>query len=83
MIKQIELTILRVLNDAAPTMVRNDRLFASVNVEHPSAVTKVDFDRAIVALQQKDGGPQIVGASSEDGTKWRITAEGIARLATL
>ncbi len=79
--KALERTILLILNESYPGMVRGKRLYSETNVQHPEAVTRADFDRALAALQQKDGGAQIVGVSGDDDTKWRITAEGIARLA--
>jgi hypothetical protein len=81
--KEIEITILCVLDEASPNMVREKRLLADVNVESDNVVTKADFDRALRDLQTKEGGAQIVGIGGEDGSKWKITPEGKARLATL
>lgn len=77
----LERTILRILFEAHPRMVKGKQLFNETNVEHSVAVTRGDFDQALKALQAKDGGAQIFGVTGDDDSKWKITDEGIARLA--
>lgn len=79
--KAIELAILRVLRDAHPNMMRRNRLHDAASYEHESGITLADFDRALNALQKTDGGAQVFGTAGHDDTKWKITAEGLARLA--
>ena len=80
--KTIERAILQVLADAHPHMMPDRRLFGAVNIECANAVTRADFDRAIAALQTAEGGAQIFGTNpTGDGAKWKITPEGLARLA--
>lgn len=77
----LERIILRVLSDAHPLMKRERTLLADVQVESDEAVTKATFLKSMSDLENKQGGAQVVGVQTEDGTKWKITAEGLARLA--
>jgi hypothetical protein len=78
----LERIILHVLKEARPGMLKGKMLFALVNADTQSseAVTKSDLDEALSRLQHKPGGPQVFGTSGEDDKKWKITAEGMARL---
>lgn len=76
----LERIILQILKDARPGMLKGKMLFALVNNEAPEAVTHADLNEALGRLQQKPGGAQIFGTSGEDDKKWKITAEGLARL---
>ena len=79
--KQLERTILSVLRDALPHMMPEPQLFAEVNLSHHTGVTRADFNVRLAVLEQSEGGAQIVGIATPDLTRWKITAEGLARLA--
>lgn len=79
---QIERTILRILSEAHPNMMRSNVLCAETQVSVTDTLTKADFEARIRALENAAGGAQIVGVTVDGITKYRITAEGLARLAS-
>ena len=79
--RKLQRRILEILSEAAPQMMLDKVLLADVRVAHGATVTKATFDTELQRLEDADGGAQVVGISSEAGTKWKISPEGQARLA--
>ncbi len=79
--ERTQLHILEVLRDASPNMEKENALYSAVNVESSVHVTKGDFEAALAALENAEGGAQVFGTRTPTGVKWKITAEGLARLA--
>lgn len=77
----LEHVILDVLRDAQPNMMRARTLLAEVQLSATGTVTRADFEAAVRSLENKTGGAQMVGIGNEDGAKYKITPEGLARLA--
>ena len=80
--------ILADLGDSHPFLIPEQSLFAGVNLRLPEAVTKIEFQ---AALRELEGQKRILGIPQEEEDpithrphmKWRITDNGLARLAEL
>lgn len=73
----LELLILRQLKLTQDVATKERTLFASVNVESDRAVPSAELRSALQSLDAKG---QVSGVLTEDGTRWRIRAEGLMRL---
>lgn len=74
----LELLILKQLGLTRDFAVRETTIFATVNVESDRAVPSAEIRSAMNALDAKR---QVTGIITEDGTKWKITPDGLMRLA--
>lgn len=74
----LERTILSELRDGGDGMTPEKTLHSLVNSASPLPVTRSDLTTALVALEERK---QVIGVSTDDGTKWKIAAAGRARLA--
>lgn len=74
----LERIILDALRDVHPNMQRERTLFADVVMRSPGVPTNTAIRSSLSELELKR---QVVGIPCEDGTKWKITPEGQARLA--
>ena len=73
-----ERIVLSVLADFGENMTAEPRLLAPVNEISATPVTRDDLRQVLRTLDNKR---QVIGISGDDYTKWKISANGRARLA--
>lgn len=74
----LERVILQALADVHPNMMPERTLLGDVVVRSADIPTQTAIRGSLNALETKR---QVVGIPTDDGTKWKITPEGQARLA--
>jgi hypothetical protein len=79
--QKIRRTILAALKDCSPFLEPQASLFADANLRMPESVSKIEFCSALAELK---GQKRVLCIEDEDGNpKWKITDNGLARLAEL
>ena len=73
-----ERLVLRVLADLGGHMIAEPKLLTPVNDLSATPVTRDDLRQILRTL---DGKHQVIGITGDDYTKWKISANGLARLA--
>lgn len=73
----LELIILSKLKPTRDFALRESTLMAEVNMASPTAIPSAELRSALNNLDAKR---QVTGWITEDGSKWKITAEGMMRL---
>jgi hypothetical protein len=74
----LERVILHALADVHPNMMPERTLLSDVIVRSADVPTQTAIRSSLANLESKR---QVVGVGNDDGTKWKITPEGLARLA--
>jgi hypothetical protein len=79
--QHIKRAILAALKDTNPFLLPETTLFADMNLRLSEPVTKIEFN---AALRELEGQKRALCVKDEDDApKWKITDNGLARLAEL
>lgn len=73
-----ERLVLSILADAGDLMSPEPQLWLEANAQSGTPITRTDLKSVLQRLEKKQ---QVIGISGEDYTKWKISANGKARLA--